>query len=101
MSPLPVDLGEGAILRRLRMDDLEPLWEAVEAERERLDPWMAWIAETRTIDDEREWLEGVVADEGALEGFRREGVARGAGRGTHGHYDLLVYGLLQDEWLPP
>ncbi|HEX6230753.1 MAG TPA: GNAT family N-acetyltransferase [Actinomycetota bacterium] len=68
MSPLPVELGDGAILRRLELGDLERVWAAVDDERTRLDPWMAWIRHTRTIDDQREWLEGVVADERSLEG---------------------------------
>ena len=60
MSPLPVDLGEGALLRRLRIEDLEVIWATVDAARERLDPWMPWISGTRTIDDQRGWLESVV-----------------------------------------
>ncbi|HZD17182.1 MAG TPA: GNAT family protein [Actinomycetota bacterium] len=180
MSPLPVDLGDGAILRRLRMDDLEEIWAAVEADRPRLSLWMTWIADTRTIDDEREWLDRVVADERSLEGcgvfladryvagvglmpevfgisgeigywirsefegrgfvtravraligigfrelglhriviragtdnvrsraiperlgFTEEGIARGAGRGAMGFYDLVVYSLLEHEWPRP
>lgn len=31
-------------------------------------------------------------------GFREEGVLRGEGRGSGGYYDLVVYGLLDDEW---
>jgi ribosomal-protein-serine acetyltransferase len=31
-------------------------------------------------------------------GFTREGVLRGEGRGSGGFYDLVVYGLLEDEW---
>ncbi len=31
-------------------------------------------------------------------GFTEEGVARGEGRGSQGFYDLVVYGLLEDEW---
>ena len=31
-------------------------------------------------------------------GFREEGVLRGEGRGSGGFYDLVVYGLLEDEW---
>ena len=34
-------------------------------------------------------------------GFTKEGVARGEGRGTPGFYDLVVYGLLEDEWPTP
>lgn len=31
-------------------------------------------------------------------GFVREGVLRGEGRGGSGFYDLVVYGILEDEW---
>jgi ribosomal-protein-serine acetyltransferase len=31
-------------------------------------------------------------------GFREEGVLRGEGKGSGGYYDLVVYGLLEDEW---
>jgi ribosomal-protein-serine acetyltransferase len=68
VSPLPVDLGDGALLRRLRMEDLKDIWATVDAARERLDPWMPWIAGTRTIDDQRRWLESVVDDEDSLDG---------------------------------
>ena len=68
MSPLPADLGDGATLRRLEMSDLEDVWVAVDASRERLAPWMPWIDGTRTIDDQRAWLETVVRDPGTLDG---------------------------------
>jgi ribosomal-protein-serine acetyltransferase len=68
VSPLPVDLGEGAILRRLVLGDLEGIWAAVERERDRLTEWMPWVPLTATIDDERVWLERVVADETSFEG---------------------------------
>ena len=179
MSPLPVELGDGAVLRRLTMDDLDEIWALVEIERDRLGEWMPWVAGTRTIEAQRTWLEGVVALELGLEGgglfvdgryvggvglmsgpygiaaevgywidsahegrghvtravralvdigfgemglhriviragvdnprsraiperlgFTREGVARGEGRGSRGFYDLVVYGLLEDEWAP-
>jgi ribosomal-protein-serine acetyltransferase len=177
VSPLPADLGDGGLLRRLTLDDLDDIWRLVDAERERLDPWMPWIDLTRTIEQQRRWLEQVVAKEEDLDGlgivvdgtyaggaglrrddfgivgeigywigsthegrgyvtravralidigfrelrlhriaiqagvdnarsraiperlgFTREGMLRGEGRGTHGHYDLVVYGLLEDEW---
>ena len=68
VSPLPADLGEGAVLRRLTMADLDEIWALVELERPRLEPWMPWIDATRTIDDQRKWLEGVVHDQGSLDG---------------------------------
>jgi ribosomal-protein-serine acetyltransferase len=180
LSPLPADLGEDAVLRRLTIDDLDELWALVQVERDRIGVWMPWIAETRTIQDERTWLERVVADEHGLDGcgvfvggryaggvglmpgafgiaaeigywigsahegrghitravralidigfrelglhriwiragventrsraiperlgFTREGILRGDGRGSGGFYDLVVYGLLEDEWPRP
>lgn len=36
-------------------------------------------------------------------GFTQEGVLRGDGKGSagHGFHDLVIYGLLEDEWRPP
>lgn len=68
MSPLPVELGDGAILRRYTMDDLDDLFALVDAERERIGEWMPWVEATRTVEDEGVWLERVVADENSLEG---------------------------------
>lgn len=68
MSLLPADLGEGAVLRRLTMDDLPQVWETVDAARERLEPWMPWIEGTRSIDDQRRWLQSVVHDQDSLDG---------------------------------
>ena len=67
MSPLPVELGDGAMLRRLEMGDLDEVWSAVEAERERIGVWMPWVAGTKTIEDERRWLGSVIPDEGNLD----------------------------------
>lgn len=82
MSPLPFDLGGGAVLRRYTLDDLGSLWETVEAERERLGVWMPWVEHTTTIDDQRAWLERVVADEDSLDGsglFVQDELAGGVG----------------------
>lgn len=177
MSPLPIDLGDGALLRRLTLDDLAEIWALVQAERDRIGVWMPWVEATKTIDDQRRWLEGVVADERSVDGvgmfvdgayvggtglmidgfgivgeigywigsghegnglvtrstralidvgfgerglhriviragvgnvrsraiperlgFTQEGVLRGEGKGSGGFYDLVVYGLLEDEW---
>lgn len=68
MSPLSADLGDGAILRRLTLEDLGSIWALVDAERDRVGEWMPWVEATKTIDDERRWLEGVLADERNLEG---------------------------------
>ena len=68
MSPLPVEVAPGAVLRRLTMDDLDAIWTLVNAERERVGRWMPWIELTNSIDDERAWLTTVTADPQNLEG---------------------------------
>ena len=179
----PFDLGDGLVLRRHAMEDLDAIWALIEIERrhaDRLPLWMPWIEAVTTIDEERTWLEGVIADEKNLEGcglwiddrfaggvglswdpfgiagelgywisaefegrgyitracrtlidhafgeldlhrvviragvenvrsraiperlgFTREGVHRQEGRGSQGFYDLVCYGLLEDEWPTP
>lgn len=67
MSGPPVDLGDGALLRRYRIEDLDAIWAAVEEERERIGVWLPWVEMLRSIDDERAWLERVVA-ESSLDG---------------------------------
>lgn len=110
MSPLPADLGEGAVVRRLTMSDLAAVWALVDAERSRLEPWMPWIDGTRTIEDQRRWLEtpSVEIRAGVRNtrsraiperlGFVQEGIERGAERGSRGFYDVVVYSMLEDEW---
>jgi ribosomal-protein-serine acetyltransferase len=63
----PFDLGDGALLRQYRLEDLDAIWGAVEEDRDRLGEWMPWIETTRTKDDERIWLERVV-EAGSLDG---------------------------------
>lgn len=68
MSPLPVDLGGGLLLRRYTIDDLEEVWAVIEAERERLRQWLPFIDLVRTIEEERGWFEHAIADVDNLEG---------------------------------
>jgi len=82
MSPLPVDLGDGVVLRHYEMDDLPALWEAIEAERTRLGEWMPFVRDAKTIDDERAWLESVTTEPRGLGGgslWRGSGLVGGAG----------------------
>ena len=69
MSPLPIDLGDEAILRRYTIDDLDALYAAVDANRDRLDRWMPWPELTTSADEQRVWLESVVADEEGTAGL--------------------------------
>jgi ribosomal-protein-serine acetyltransferase len=68
MSPLPVDLGGGVVLRHYEMGDLDALWAAIEEERERLAAWMPFLRDAKTIDDERAWLGSVTAEPRGLGG---------------------------------
>lgn len=68
MSPLPVDLGDGALLRRLVPDDVEEMWMTVERELDRLAIWMPWASLNATIEGQRSWLESVSSAEDSLEG---------------------------------
>lgn len=69
MSPLPLDLGDGAILRRYTIDDLDAIYAAVDANRDRLDPWMPWTERTRSVDEQRVWLDSVLSDEKGTTGL--------------------------------
>lgn len=53
-SPIPV--APGAELRRYTLDDAEQLYALVDANRERLNPWMPWPAFTHSPDDQRVWI---------------------------------------------
>jgi hypothetical protein len=76
MSPLPVDLGNGVVLRRYELRDL--------VGRHRIE-----IRGSR----EREESRGPRTTPVHYEGIEREG-----SRGSRGFYDLAVYSLLDREW---
>jgi len=67
-DPLPIDLGEGALVRRYVMDDLDAIWAVAAGERERLGEWMPWVEGTTSVDVQRGWLEKVVGEPEGLEG---------------------------------
>jgi ribosomal-protein-serine acetyltransferase len=174
----PLEIAPGAELRRYSVDVVEELFALVDANRERLNVWMPWPEGTRSVEDQRPFVEahlddiealgiwadgrlvggtGISADPFGIHaeigywidadhegrglvtaavralidlgfgvlglhriviragvdnarsraiperlGFTREGVLRGEGMGSDGHgfHDLVVYGLLEDEWPP-
>lgn len=174
----PLTIAPGAELRRYQPCDVEELFAVVDVNRERLNEWMPWVEGTRSVDDQRPFVEAHLDDIEALGiwadgrlvggtglsadpfgihaeigywidadhegrglvtaavralvdlgfgmlglhriviragvdnarsraiperlGFTAEGVLRGEGKGSDGHgfHDLVVYGLLEDEWPP-
>jgi ribosomal-protein-serine acetyltransferase len=66
MTGPPFDLGDGALLRPHRIEDLDALWDAIEEERDRLGVWMPWVLATTVKDDERVWLETFTQDPSSL-----------------------------------
>lgn len=67
MSRPPFDLGEGVEVRAYEMDDVETIFTLVDAERERLRMWLPWVDAVRTLDDERDWLAGILTKENPSE----------------------------------
>lgn len=67
-EPLPIEVGDGAMVRRYTIDDLDAIWAVVSSERDRLGEWMPWVEHTTSIDVQREWLEKVIGDPGTLDG---------------------------------
>ena len=81
-EPLPFDIGGGVVVRRYTIADLEALWEAADAERDRIGAWLPWVEETTSIDHQRAWLERVIADPETLDGtgmFEGEAFVGGIG----------------------
>ena len=67
-DPVPLDLGDDAVVRRYTMDDLDAIWAVASGERERLGEWMPWVEGTTTKDVQRAWLEQRVAETEGFEG---------------------------------
>ena len=61
MSRPFLDLGDGIEIRLLEPDDAEALFALIDANRERLRPWMAWVDPTLGPADTRAFIEGVRA----------------------------------------
>ena len=57
MNPIQWDLGDGIVVRTLTPDDDVELFELVEANRERLRPWMPWEPDDEGPADTRAFIE--------------------------------------------
>jgi ribosomal-protein-serine acetyltransferase len=62
------DLGDGVRIRSLDPGDAEALFAVVEANRERLRPWMPWENTTRSPDHTRDFIETARASSTDAEG---------------------------------
>jgi ribosomal-protein-serine acetyltransferase len=63
----PWDLGDGAHLRHLTPDDAGELFALVDANRERLEPWLPWVPVTLGPADIRAWIEDALAGPNPLD----------------------------------
>jgi ribosomal-protein-serine acetyltransferase len=68
VNPIEWDLGGGAVIRTLALDDAQELFDLVESNRERLRPWMPWEPMTKGPADTRRFIERGHASEHDMEG---------------------------------
>ena len=61
MNPIYWPIDDEAFVRTYTPDDAEEVFALVDANRERLDPWMPWIRSTRSPADTREFIERGIA----------------------------------------
>jgi ribosomal-protein-serine acetyltransferase len=181
VRPIYWPLDDASFVRTYTLDDAPTVFELVDAERERLRRWFPWVELTRSLEDQRAWIDRVIASEHDLEGngiwlvggelagsigmtvnvldhnaeigywlgsayegrglatraagrfldhafaemglrrvtiraaapnersravalrlgFTEEGVLRQSGRTGVGYEDMVVYGILAEEWSPP
>lgn len=62
MSQPFLDVGDGLEIRFLQPDDAQELFALIDAERERLRPWMPWADTTKDPGDVRTFIERTRAD---------------------------------------
>ena len=62
-DPLYLELGDDAFIRTFTPDDAGTVFDLVDAERDRLRRWFPWVDPTRTVDDQRTWIERALASE--------------------------------------
>ena len=68
MNPIRWEIDERSVIRTLTLDDDRELFSVVEANRDRLEPWMPWAPLTRSPTDVREFIERSLASEDDVEG---------------------------------
>jgi ribosomal-protein-serine acetyltransferase len=68
VNPIRWDLGDGLVVRTYVLDDAPELFALVDANRERLRPWMIWEPQTTSPEDAQAFIERSLAAEHDLEG---------------------------------
>jgi ribosomal-protein-serine acetyltransferase len=68
VNPILWELDEHAVIRTFTPDDADELFELVEANRDRLEPWMPWAPVTTSTADVRGFIERSLASQDDLEG---------------------------------
>jgi ribosomal-protein-serine acetyltransferase len=67
VNPIYWDLGDGLQIRTFTPDDAEVSFALVEANRDRLHPWMIWEPDTKSPDDTRAFIVRSLASETDLD----------------------------------
>jgi ribosomal-protein-serine acetyltransferase len=57
VKPIYWPLGDDAFIRTFAVDDADVLFDLIESERERLDRWFPWTTHSRTVEDQRTWIQ--------------------------------------------
>jgi ribosomal-protein-serine acetyltransferase len=68
VNPVRWDLEDGLIVRTYLVDDAQALFDLVDANRERLRPWMIWEPTTKGVGDTREFIARCLASETDVDG---------------------------------
>lgn len=68
MNPIAWDLGDGVVVRTFTPDDDAELFALIDANRDRLRPWMIWEPTTTDVAVTRAWIESCLGSQ-----FDREG----------------------------
>jgi len=68
VNPIRWDLGEGLIVRTYLAGDAQDLFDLIDANRERLRPWMIWEPQTRSVADSLAFIQRSTSSATDMEG---------------------------------
>ena len=100
LNPLLLDIpsesiGERVVLRAFRDEHAPDLWDAVDASRDNLKPWMPWVNDHNSLDFSREYVRRMQA-----KWILREDMPMGIWRKEDNHF-LGATGLHRIDWSVP